>query len=365
MMSELLSNKPAATAVAAALAFSAVTLVAAHLGFCPVHCLRGGSRKPGLRPMKKSQMKVLLYGGKGWIGGQIIDHLKKHGIAFVVGEAQPGKQADSAVEEELDRVRPTHVISCLGRTHGGGINTIDFLEGGPDKLVLNVRDNLYAPMLLARLTEVRGIHFTYYGTGCIFKYEGSHQPNGVGKTEDDLPNFFGSSYSVVKGFTDRLMHHWGNNVLNLRIRMPVTDTVHQRNFITKIAAYKKVINIPNAMTFLPEMIDHMISLMERAVVGTLNFVNPGVASHKEVLDLYEQVVDPSHVTTVMTLEEQRAMLAADRSNCKLDTTRLVSLVPQVMPISKAMAAAMRGMKAEFEAKKNAAKPQSGEGCPNC
>jgi len=334
-----MSEQTVVTAVAAVASTIAVITLADRLGL--IKKLKNTINS--LRPVK-----VLLFGGRGWIGGQIIEHLKRRKINFVVADSQPGKQPDSVVADELDKVRPTHVISVVGRTHGPGINTIDYLEGGPDKLVLNVRDNLYAPMLIARLCEKRDIHFTYFGTGCIFKYEGLHQPDGIGKKEADIPNFFGSSYSVVKGFTDRLMHHWGDNVLNLRIRMPVTNTVHPRNFITKIAAYKKVINIPNAMTYLPELLDGMLTLMQKRVVGTLNFVNPGVMAHKEVLDLYEAIVDPKHVTTVMTLEEQRAMLAADRSNCKLDSKRLEKLLPGVMPIKQAMRVAMEGMKANFK-----------------
>eukprot|EP01004_Peranema_trichophorum_P005070 NODE_3949_length_1255_cov_75.649293_g3466_i0.p1 GENE.NODE_3949_length_1255_cov_75.649293_g3466_i0~~NODE_3949_length_1255_cov_75.649293_g3466_i0.p1 ORF type:complete len:355 (-),score=60.40 NODE_3949_length_1255_cov_75.649293_g3466_i0:189-1205(-) len=308
------------------------------------------------RKKQESEMKVLVFGSRGWIGGHICRHLERAGVNYIKASSQPGKEDDSSVIRELDEVKPTHVISVVGRTHGDGINTIDFLEGGPEKLVLNVRDNLYAPLLLARLTEKRGIHLTYFGTGCIFKYEGTHQPDGVGKTEDDLPNFFGSSYSVVKGFTDRLMHHWGDNVLNLRIRMPVSDEDHPRNFITKIANYQKVINIPNAMTYLPELLTTMIGLMKQKRTGTLNYVNPGVIAHKEILDLYDKIVDPNHVTQVFTLEEQRKILAADRSNCKLDTTKLEQWA-KVMPVRDAIAAALEGIK-EQKKKQQATLPSS-------
>ena len=47
-----------------------------------------------------------------------------------------------------------------------------------------------------------------------------------GFNESSLPNFFGSSYSIVKGFTDQLMHLFENNVLNLRIRMPITGNMN-------------------------------------------------------------------------------------------------------------------------------------------
>jgi dTDP-4-dehydrorhamnose reductase len=328
MASKLISDMPKASLAVAALAGVGLSLLAQQLQ---------------KRISRNRPMKVLLFGARGWIGGLIMDSLKKKGVDVVAATSAPGKESDDCIARELDSVQPTHVISVIGRTHGGGINTIDFLEGGPDKLLLNVRDNLYGPLLIARLCEQRDIHYTYYGTGCIFKYEGDHQPDGVGKTEDDLPNFFGSSYSVVKGFTDRLMHHFGDNVLNLRIRMPVTNTDNKRNFITKVAAYERVINIPNAMSYLPELFDHMLELMKQRKTGTLNFVNPGVISHVEVLTQYKDKVDPNHNLQVMTLDEQRKILAADRSNCKLDTTKLEAWCPTVRPIHNAMTVAMEGL----------------------
>ena len=151
--------------------------------------------------------------------------------------------------KELDDVRPTHVVTLIGRTHGvhNGVkyNTIDYLEQ-KGKLVENVRDNLFAPLLVAIACERRGIHFTYLGTGCIFSYIKDQED--VGFKESSLPNFFGSSYSVVKGFTDRLMHRFEKNVLNLRIRMPIVGYDNPRNFITKIKIYARICSVPNSMT---------------------------------------------------------------------------------------------------------------------
>lgn len=35
------------------------------------------------------------------------------------------------------------------------------------------------------------------------------------------------------------------NVLILRLRMPVSDDLHPRNFVTKISQYDRVVDIPN------------------------------------------------------------------------------------------------------------------------
>jgi hypothetical protein len=54
------------------------------------------------------------------------------------------------------------------------------------------------------------------------------------------------------------------NVLTLRVRMPiVADMTYPRNFITKIIKYDKVINIPNSMTVLPELLPYSIEMVRR------------------------------------------------------------------------------------------------------
>ena len=180
-------------------------------------------------------MKVLLYGKHGWIGQKVYDLLIKNNHEVIVGNTRA--EDFEGLEEEIKNVQPTNIISTIGRTHGTieGVNytTIDYLEQ-KGKLRENIRDNLYSPTILAIISKKYGIHYAYLGTGCIFTYDDIHQ-DGFG--EQDLPNFFGSSYSIVKGFTDRLMHLYNDSVLNLRIRMPITGSKNPRNFITKITNY--------------------------------------------------------------------------------------------------------------------------------
>lgn len=256
-------------------------------------------------------MKWLIYGGNGWIGSMICDYLVSSGEDIFYGISR-----EDDMENEIKNIMPDRVLSCIGRTSGEGFNSIDYLEQ-KGKLVENVRDNLYCPILLGMICDKLGIHYTYMGTGCIF--------NGYkGYTEDDIPDFFGSSYSVVKGFTDRLMHHF-ENVLNVRIRMPIIGENHNKNFITKILNYQKICNMPNSMTVLDEMIPIMIDMAQRKVVGTINLCNPGLISHNEILNMWNEITGDNHTWENITLEQQDAMLLSKRSNNLLDTTRLESM----------------------------------------
>jgi len=147
-------------------------------------------------------MKILVYGSNGWIGNQFINILEKNKIVFFSGKSRVD-DVDS-LSKEIEEIKPTHVVSFIGRTHGKIENkiytTIDYLEQ-EGKLTENVRDNLFSPLLLAFICANKRIHYTYLGTGCIFKFDDKH-PFGLeenGFHEDSLPNFFGSSYSIVKG----------------------------------------------------------------------------------------------------------------------------------------------------------------------
>ena len=272
-------------------------------------------------------MKVLLYGRNGWIGQKVYELLVQGGHEVVVGEARA--EDPVALEEEIKRVNPTNIISTIGRTHGtiGGVNytTIDYLEQ-KGKLRENIRDNLYSPMILALISNKCGIHYAYLGTGCIFTYDDEHpyEEELNGFKEDSKPNFFGSSYSIVKGYTDMIMKMF-DNVLNVRIRMPITDEINSRNFITKITTYKNICSIHNSMTVLHELLPIMIDMCDKKVTGTVNMTNPGLISHNEILEMYREIVDKDFKWDNFSIEEQSQILASERSNNFLDTSRLESL----------------------------------------
>lgn len=292
-------------------------------------------------------MQILIYGANGWIGQQFVDILNHQSIhsaeplaKYTIGKARCDNHDD--LVKEIDTVSPTHIISFIGRTHGTigskQFTTIDYLEQD-GKLMENVRDNLFSPFLLASISKDKGIHYTYLGTGCIFTYDDHHpisEDNNVGFNEKSLPNFFGSSYSTVKGYTDKIMHLYGDTVLNLRIRMPITGSKNGRNFITKISTYDKICSIPNSMTVLPELLPIVIDMMRNNTTGTINLTNPGLISHNEILEMYKEIVDTSFTWKNFSKEDQRAIIASERSNNFLDTTRLETLYPNVNNIKTAV-----------------------------
>ena len=289
-------------------------------------------------------MRVLIYGSRAWIGGKVVDQFRKNGIEVVEGQVRVDNVAD--LEAEIVRVSPTHIVSTIGRTHGTYndkvYGTIDYLEQ-PGKLVENVRDNLFSPVVLAMMGKKHNCHVTILSTGCIYTYDDTHpyEQEVNGFKEREKPNFFGSGYSTVKGFTDQLLNLFDDSVLSLRIRMPITsEKDNSRNFIYKITHYDKICSIKNSMSVLDELIPIMCDAIERCYVGPINFTNPGLISHNEILKMYREIVDPSFTWKNFTIDEQNAVLDSGRSNNFMDTTRLQELYPEIMSIKESVKAVL-------------------------
>jgi 3,5-epimerase/4-reductase len=296
----------------------------------------------------------LLYGANGWIGNHVYHLLVSMGFQVLKSNCRADNY-DSVDLEMKSNPEITHVMSFIGRTHGifedTVISTIDYLEK-PGKLVENINDNLYAPLILSSICKKYNKHFTYLGTGCIFDYDKTHPfgDESTGFKENDKPNFFGSSYSIVKGFTDRLMNDLFNyDVLNIRIRMPITQEINSRNFITKITQYKKICSIPNSMTVLEDLLPIMIQYALDFKTGTINLTNPGTITHNEILEMYKEIIDPNFTWENFSLNEQNNILLSKRSNNCLNTSTLESdYTNKVKPIKQAVRDILVKMKKNME-----------------
>lgn len=130
--------------------------------------------------------------------------------------------------------------------------------------------------------------------------------------------------------------------------MLISDDLHHRNFIAKIIKYQKVINIPNSMSILYDLLPLIPEMAKRKLVGNYNFVNPGVISHNEILDLYKKYIDANFSYQNFTLEEQNKILKAGRSNNELDTSKLLAEFPNIKSIKESIVSVFERMKSNLE-----------------
>lgn len=119
--------------------------------------------------------------------------------------------------------------------------------------------------------------------------------------------------------------------------MPISsDLNNPRNFITKITRYDKVVNIPNSMTVLDELLPIAVEMAKRNLTGIWNFTNPGVVSHNEILEMYKKYIDNKFKWQNFTLEEQANVIVAPRSNNEMDASKLKREFPELLSIKESL-----------------------------
>ena len=283
----------------------------------------------------------LLFGKNGWIGGQLVEMLKAQGKTVFLADSRSYNR--ESVIAEFEKYKPTHVLNAAGVT---GRPNVDWCE---DNKLETIRSNILGTLTIADICELKGIHHLLYATGCIFEYDETHVIGGKGFTEEDSANFHGSFYSHTKALCEDLLRNY-KHTCTLRVRMPISDDLSGRNFVTKIVKYDKVVNIPNSMTVLTDLLPISLIMAERKLTGINNFCNPGAISHNQVLDLYKKHVDPSYTYSNFSLEEQAKVIKAGRSNNTLDHTKLTEALPDIKipDIITSMEQVMIRMKANLE-----------------
>ena len=261
-----------------------------------------------------SSSRVLIFGGaSGWIAGQLKAVLAPAGFEAV--DARSRMENLEEVAKELDAVKPQCVIIAAGLT---GRPNIDSLE---TQKALTSLVNVAGTVGVASLCALRGIHVINFATGCIYEYDAAHPVGGPGFTEDDPPNFFGSYYSRTKVAAEASVKELPGHLL-LRVRMPITCDASPRCFVTKIAKYDRVVDVPNSVTVLPDLLPLIPGFITARTTGVLNFVNPGPVSHSQILDAYKELVDTDYTYEVMDMATHDTVVVARRSNNCLDTSRL-------------------------------------------
>jgi hypothetical protein len=82
-----------------------------------------------------------------------------------------------------------------------------------------------------------------------------------------------------------------------------------------------MVNTPNDMTILDELLLISIEMAKRNLWGIYNFANPGVVSHNEILEMYEQYIKPRFSWKKFTLEEQAKVIIAPWNNNELHASK--------------------------------------------
>jgi 3,5-epimerase/4-reductase len=78
------------------------------------------------------------------------------------------------------------------------------------------------------------------------------------------------------------------NILIVRLRIPLDNRPHPKNILTKLINYKKVIDIPNSITYIPDFILALKHLIKIDAKGIYNIANKGGLRYPELLEVYKR-----------------------------------------------------------------------------
>ena len=252
-----------------------------------------------------SKRKVCLIGQNGFLGGAI---LRQH--PGLVRSANIDILDRRQVQKMISELKPEIIINAAGKT---GKPNVDWCEVNQAETSAT---NVGGPALLAEECSRNGILLVQFGTGCMY----SGDNGGVGFSEDSPPNFFGSHYSRTKVELERVLE--GFPVLLLRPRMPFNGSNHFRNLIVKLSGYKSVVDVPNSITSVDDLISAMWHLIQKGATGKFNIVNDGVISPSEIADLYQEIIDPQHKFESISAKQLDRLTLAARSMCVLSGKKL-------------------------------------------
>lgn len=260
-------------------------------------------------------VKVLVFGGFGWIGGHYHHYFSSSGRR---GEfSSVASSADIASREQIKRelviVRPDVVINAAGKT---GRPNIDWCETNRE---VTFEANVTGPKILAEECQKLHIKLVHLSTGDIF--------DGYDKkyTEEDESVPFGQMgyYAETKVLAERELAKFPDTLI-LRLRMPISDEVINRNLITKLSGYKRVVSVANSVTVMNSLMVATEELVRQWKNGVFHVVNPGAVTHQQILELYDQIVDPKHkgIYQIISSVQLNEQTKARRLNCVLSTAKL-------------------------------------------
>ncbi len=245
--------------------------------------------------------KVIIL-GRGFIGNRLQEELNCE-----LSDRKIYSYRDA--EEELRRFNPEVIINCIGHI---GIN-VDECEKDLDK---TLTANTFVPIILAEAALRNNIRLIHISSGCIYHYDYSKD---YPIDEDKIPDFFELFYSRTKIYAERSLSVLSKKypILIIRLRVPLDKTPHPRNLLNKLINYKKVIDIPNSVTYIPDFISALSHLIKINARGIYNAVNKGALRYPELMEIYKRYT-PDFKYEVIEFKK----LSRVRTNLILSTEKL-------------------------------------------
>ena len=259
-------------------------------------------------------MKFLIFGSSGFIGSNFLNYLKKF-EDIEIFEGKSRCENYDQVNNEIKTINPDRVISCIGKSSGKNIYSTSYIE---DKLDINLKNNLYAQMVLLKSCNDNNIHFTHIGDGCIFNNDMDEY------YEDDEPNLTCSSHSIVKSYTERLIKLFSDNYLHVRLRYPVSGDFNPKCLLSKLLSFDKIIDKNTSISILKDVFPILIKMILTENKGVFNLVNPGKINLIDLKIKCKDLIDNNLVINEFNINDHNNNIG-ERSHVILNTNKITKL----------------------------------------
>lgn len=205
-----------------------------------------------------------------------------------------------------------YVINCSGFTGRPNVDEAELRKEECWNL------NVTVPLNISKSCTRLGVQYIHISSGCIF--------SGYDKqfTEEDKPNFGLFDNSSFYSKTKHAYELMSESGAILRVRMPFSNSLHERSYLTKIYKYDNLINYTNSKTYIPDLTAFIKYIVDKKVyannIGRLNFVNPEPLDTQAVTNLMKDAKIVNDNWNFVEIEELN--ITAPRSNCVLSTEKL-------------------------------------------
>lgn len=269
------------------------------------------------------------------------------------------------LRELLRNERPAFLINAAGYTGKPNVDACE--EHKADTLA----GNTLFPLTLAHACAEAGIPWGHISSGCI--YSGGKMRDGdvirvvpdlnrpdirslierspksiFGFTEVDEPNFSFRSppcsfYSGTKALAEEVLRPFANCYI-WRLRIPFDEFDNPRNYLTKLQRYARVYDNVNSLSHRGDFVKACLDSWEkRAPFGTYNVTNPGFVTARQVVAMIQRELRPAREFEFWSGDDEfyREAARTPRSNCVMDTTKLVEVGVVMRPVEDAVLDALR------------------------
>jgi dTDP-4-dehydrorhamnose reductase len=286
---------------------------------------------------------LLLLGGTGYVGQAFCELFDHNSVQY---RSVSRREIDYTNRDQLTRLlretKPEFVINSAGYTGKPNVDACELhkaecLDG-----------NAVLPGIIREVCEAANVPWGHVSSGCI--YTGQHEDSS-GFTEEDAPNFSFrtnncSFYSGCKALGEECLVGAQQNYI-WRLRIPFNNLDNPRNYLTKVMRYQRLLDATNSLSQLNEFVWACWQSWEKRIpYGIYNVTNPGHVTTREVVALIQHVLKPNRDFNFFANEEEFMSLAAKtpRSNCILDSTKILKAGIELTPVQEAITQALRTWK---------------------